>query len=387
MAATPLIYIIAGEQSGDLLGARLMQALQQRTQEKISFAGIGGEKMQAVGLQSLFPMQDIALFGFLEIVPHLPRLLMRIAWTVADILQKKPVCVVTIDSPGFNFRIAKRLRRRLGNTITLIHYVAPTVWAYKPKRAKKIAALFDHLLVLLPFEPPYFEKEGLQTSFVGHPILEYQQKGDGPVFRKQHALHVDTPVLCMLPGSRRGEILRHMPIFMQTLGLLKRDISNLAVIVAVPAHLGPLVEDYIRPSGIHAAIVTDEQEKKNAFAASNVALAKSGTVTLELALAGLPMVATYRVNPISAWLLRRMITLKYYNLINILLNKEVIPELMQEDATPKKLASALKTYFLNREKAWSQSQEAQAALAKLRSPDSHSPSNHAAKIVLALIKR
>ncbi len=215
-----LIFLIAGEPSGDMLGARLMAALKRQSAGTLRFAGVGGERMAGEGLDSLFPMEELSLFGWAEVLPHAAAIFRRVLQCVEAVAAMQPVAVVTIDVPGFAFRVAQRVKppRPLR-----IHLVAPTVWAYRPGRARKIAAFLDHLLVLLPYEPPYFEAVGLPCSFVGHPIVEEgADQGNGPAFRDRHGIGRDVTVLCVLPGSRHGETARLRPIFRETVGFWPR---------------------------------------------------------------------------------------------------------------------------------------------------------------------
>ena len=328
------IFLIAGEPSGDLLGGRLMAGLRAET-PGIEFVGVGGERMAAQGLASLFPMAEIALFGVFEILPRLWRLRARVLETVEAVLAAKPDALVTIDSPGFNQAVAKRVRAR-DPSIKLIHYVAPTVWAWKPGRAKKYAALFDRLLALLPFEPPYFTREGLDCVFVGHSVIEGGAgKGDGVAFRARHNLPADKPVVVLLPGSRRGEISRLLPIYQETVALLRRSHGD-GVALVLPTV--PTVRDAVAAAAaswdLPALVVEGEQEKFDAFAAGTAALAASGTVSLELALARLPVVICYRLNPLTVALFRRFMRVRYANLVNLMLDRMSAPELLQEDCRP-----------------------------------------------------
>lgn len=332
------LYLIAGEASGDLLGAGLMRALKARV-PGVQFHGIGGEKMQAEGLTSLFPYHELSLMGFAEVIPHLFKLTARIGLAVEDVLARAPDAVITIDSPGFTFRVARKLREA-GYAGKLIHYVAPSVWAYKPERAEKCAALFDAMLCLLPFEPPYFEAEGLRAPFVGHPVAELPL-GDGAAFRTKYDISADVPLLTLLPGSRENEIRRHMPVFGAAVAELAVAHPNLALAVPVSARLLPLLGLYFKDCPFRAVVVTGEEDKRGALAASQAALVKSGTISLEVARSGLAQVVAYRANPISVWLVRRMIKIPYVNLINIMAQREVIPELLQERCTPHALAQAL----------------------------------------------
>ncbi|MDG1287792.1 MAG: lipid-A-disaccharide synthase [Rickettsiales bacterium] len=385
MESTPHIYLVAGESSGDLLGGKLMMAL-KKIHPELTFSGLGGPKMGAQGLAPLFDFSELSLMGFAEVLPHIRKLKRRMAQVRDDIIAKQPEIVVTIDSPGFNFRLVKQLREsgKVDN-IKFLHYVAPTVWAYKPKRAEKVATLFDKLLVLLPFEPPYFEREGLSTTFIGHPVLEDDYtRADGQAFREKHGILPGAPLMLLLPGSRTTEIRRHLTIFQQTLELLAARFGGLAEVIIVPKNMEHEIQEHLEDWPGHPIIVTEQDEKHDAFAAATVALVKSGTITLELACARVPMVVTYRVSAITAWLLRRMIKVKYVSLVNLLLNREAIPELIQEKCHPDKLATKLSGFLSSNEMGDKQIEEAQAALAQLIPESGQPPSQIAAKEVLKL---
>ncbi len=385
MTKAPHVYLIAGEASGDLLGGKMMVAL-KRLNPQVTFSGLGGPKMMAQGLDSLFDFKELSLMGFAEVLPHIRKLKRRMRQMAEDIIAKQPNVVVTIDSPGFNFRLVKQLRES-GKTdnIKFVHYVAPTVWAYKPKRAAKIAKLFDKLLVLLPFEPPYFEKEGLSTSFIGHPVLEDDYtRADGEAFREKHGILPGAQVILLLPGSRPTEIRRHLSIFQQTLELLTARYGGLTEVLIVPKNMEHEIQDDLEEWPGQPIIVTEQDEKHDAFAAATVALVKSGTITLELACARVPMVVTYRVSAITAWLLRRMIKVKFVSLVNLLLNREAIPELLQERCHPDKLAKKLTTFLADHEVGDKQVEEAQYALGMLIPENSKAPSQLAAEEVLEI---
>lgn len=332
------ILLVAGEPSGDVLGARLMAALKLRSLGQVEFVGVGGAQMAAQGLKSLFPMTELSVMGLAEVLPRVPNLMARLRETALAVERLAPAAVITIDSPGFNFRLAKKLRRL---DIPLIHYVAPQVWAWRPKRAKKVANLFDHLLALFPFEPPWFEREGLPTTFVGHPVIETATvRGDGKGFRLRHGIALEAPVLVILPGSRVGEVRRHLPIFGETLRLLLRQFPQLvAVLPALPG----LAEEISLAAADWpvAPLVVPSEEKLAAFAAANAGLAASGTVTLELALAAVPTVIAYRMNPVSAFLAKRLVTIPHVGLSNILMQAEVMPELLLDQCRPDRLAPVL----------------------------------------------
>ncbi len=377
-----VVYVIAGEASGDLLGSHLMRSLKAQAGRPVRFYGIGGDRMIAEGMESLFPYQELSMMGFIEVLPYAFNLLSRIGLTVEDVRTKQPDVIITIDSPGFCFRVVKKLRA-FGLRSKFVHYVAPTVWAYKPERADKCAALFDHMLVLLPFEPPYFTSKGLPCTFVGHPVVAETQPGNGDTFREKYNITKDTLLLCLLPGSRKGEVDRHMPVFGRAVTLLAQKYPSLAMVVAVPKHVLPYVAGYFEGCPFRTVITADDQDKKNAIAASNMAIVKSGTVALEVAMAGTPMVVAYRVNPISAWIMKRMITTPYANLINILLKKEVIPELLQDQCTPLMIANAATQILQYPESQNRQKDNARIALEQLK-PQTL-PSELAARTILNII--
>ena len=338
------LFMIAGEPSGDVLGARLIAALKARADRPVRFVGVGGPRMIAEGLETLFPMADLALMGVFELLPKLPRLIGRLNQTVRAIRALRPDAVVTIDAPGFSFRVGKRLRsgQQAMREVPLIHYVAPTVWAWRPERARKIAGFLDHLLVILPFEPPWFEREGLACTFVGHSIIESgADRGDGPAFRARHGLTAAERLVAVLPGSRSTELNRLLPDFRATLERLAPSHPGLVAVVPAVAHLAGRVRAAVAGWPVRTIVVEGDAEKYDAFAAAEVALAASGTVALELALARLPAVIAYRLNALTVALYRRLITTKFANLVNIMHDRMVVPELLQENCTPDKLAAAL----------------------------------------------
>ncbi len=385
MTGPPVLYLIAGEPSGDLLGARLMASLKQKLgRNGVEFAGVGGPEMVAKGLHSLFPMAELSVMGLAEILPHLPHFIGRIRQTVADIKNTAPAVLVTIDSPGFCFRVGKRLA---GCGIPLVHYVAPSVWAWRPGRAGKIAGFVDHLLALLPFEPPYFEEVGLATTFVGHPVVEGGAgAGDGAAFREHHGIDPGTKVLTVLPGSRSSEISRLLPVFGEAVSRLVATHSGLRIIVPTVAPLRERILEATKkwPGGV--IVVEGASEKFAAFAASNASLAASGTVALELAMSGTPAVVAYRVHPLTAWIAGKLLKTPYVNLVNIVLGRAAVPELLQQDCRADRLADAVGELLTDRELAKKQIAAAGEALDRL-GRGGRSPSDRAADIIISIIER
>ena len=322
----PLIYIIAGEASGDVLGARLMTTL-RRQRPDLAFAGVGGPRMIEYGLHSLHPMSDLAVMGLVEILPRIPLIRRRLAQTMADIGARRPDVLVTIDSPGYTKHVLKRAAK-LG--LKRVHYVAPQVWAWHEERVRKFPGLWDRLLCLLPFEPAWFAARGVAGSFVGHPVLESGAgDGDGARFRTRHGLTQER-ILILMPGSRRSEVPRLLPIFEEVVHRLARSAPNIRPVLPVSAIVADTVRRATATWKTKPIIVTELEDKHDAYAAASVALTKSGTSTLELALAGVPMAVTYRVNPISAAIARRAIKIPHVAMVNLLAGREVVPELLQE---------------------------------------------------------
>lgn len=376
-----LIYLVAGEASGDVLGGRLMAALHARRPD-LRFAGIGGPQMQVQGLSSLFPMHDLALMGFLEVLPQLRRLRARLDQAAADIAARKPDVVVTIDSPGFTLRLLRRVAK-LG--IRRAHYVAPQAWAWRESRVRHYPGLWDRLLCLLPFEPAFFARHDLPASFVGHPVLESgADRGNSAGFRARHGIAPDAKILILMPGSRSGEVGRLLPVYGETLRRLAADMPDLCpVVIAAPA-VAAVVANAAAEWPDRPVIVTTPGEKHDAFAAANAALTKSGTSTLELALAGVPMAVAYRVNPLSAAIARRLIKVPHASLLNLLASVEVVPEFLQQDCTPARLAAAIGALLTDPAAAAAQRTAFPALLDQLRPPEGL-PSEAAAGEILALL--
>lgn len=382
----PRVFVIAGEASGDQLGAALMAALRKASPQALpAFKGIGGSMMIQQGLKSLFPMQDLSVMGFAEVLPHIPKLKKRIRETVIAIEEAQPDVVVTIDSPGFNFRVAQALRKNKKVSCPLIHYVAPTVWAYKPERAAKTAKLFDHLMVLLPFEPPYFEKEGLATTFVGHPVLDDLEER----FRQRPKALPLAPgevTLCLMAGSRAGEIKRLMPLYGKTLEIMAPKYPQMKLRIATTpeneALMLKLAEKWPWPGDIALGPVA----RYEAFYESDFAICKSGTVTLEASKTGLPMVVAYKVNALSALIVKRLLKTKFVNLINILKGEQIIPELIQGKCTPPELADKVMSLLESHHEREKQKMAAYEMMRQMRAPNGASASELAAQTVLKVLR-
>ncbi|MBR0678934.1 lipid-A-disaccharide synthase [Roseomonas eburnea] len=382
-----LVYVVAGEASGDVLGARLIAALRARRPD-LRFAGIGGPRMAEQGVPSLFPYGELALMGLLEVLPRIFRLKRLLADAVADVAAKRPAVLVTIDSPGFTLRVAERVRP-LG--IPVVHYVAPQVWAWRPGRVVKLRQKVDRILCLLPFEPVFFESAGIPVTFVGHPVLESgADAGDAARFRAAHALpEADRPVIVM-PGSRRMEVSRLLPVFGAALRLAEQRLPGLRPVVPV----APIVAEAVRHAAadwpVPPILVEGNDAKHDAFAAvaasGGAGLIKSGTSSLEMAVAGIPHVVAYRVNPVTAAIVRRLVKVPHASLVNLLAEREVVPERIQEACTPEALAETLLRPMLEPDVAAAQRAGFAESLAKLRAPEGL-PSVAAAEAVLRMLER
>ncbi len=381
----PLVYIVACEASGDQIGALLMKALNGVTAGSIKFAGIGGPQMSAAGLNRLFDPKELALLGIFEVLPKAVHVLNRVAVTLKDIELKQPDILVTIDSWGFTGRIHQSLARK-GSAIPRLRYVAPQVWAWRPGRAQQLSRWIHHLLALLPFEPDYFTRHGLATSWVGHPVVESGfGNGDGIAFRARHGIEKDKTVVGLLPGSRRSEVSRLLPIFSEVIERLSHDHPHLHVVLPTVESVADLIqaESLSWPVG-SVTVVSDDAERRHAFSALDVALAASGTVSLELATAGVPHVIAYRVNPLSALAFRALAKTKRVNLVNIILDRDAVPERLQGQCSAGILTADLNLLLGNEKARAVQRADFAEALSRL-TPSGMQPSQKAAEVILSLI--
>jgi lipid-A-disaccharide synthase len=379
------IFLIATEESGDRLGAHLMKVLRQRLGDAVRFEGVGGLGMTREGLKSLFPIEELSIIGFSAVVKQLPKLLRLIRQTTAAVLQAGPDILVIIDSPDFTHRVARRVRAR-DPTIPIVDYVSPSVWAWRPSRARAMRAYVDHVLALLPFEPDAYSRlRGPPCTYVGHPLIE-QLPSLRPNAEEQARRNGKPPVLLVLPGSRRGEIRHHMAIFGEALDRLRAQGKAFELILPTMPHLLELVSEGVKSWKVTPQIVVGEQEKRSAFRIATAALAKSGTVTLELALSGVPMVAAYRAGALEAWVVLRFVTVQSVILANLVVGENVVPEFVQDDCTADKLASALGE-VLSDSPMRRRQQEAFARIDGVMSTGNQSPSVRAADIVLGMLRK
>jgi lipid-A-disaccharide synthase len=385
-SGSPLhVFLVAGEESGDQLGAGLMRALESRLGSAVRFGGVGGHAMSAAGLQSLFPPSDIALMGFLAVARRLPAVLARIRQTANAIVNAKPDVLVVIDSPDFNHRVARRVRAAAPD-IPIVNYVSPSVWAWRPGRAPAMRSFIDHVLALLPFEPDAHARlGGPPCTFVGHPLAARIDELRPDAAEAERRLS-DPPVLLVLPGSRRSEIARLLTPFSEAVERTRAQIGALDVVVPTVPHVADEVMTATARWRAPPRVLVSQHEKRAAFRIARAALAASGTVTLELALAGIPMVAAYRVSAIEAAIARRMIQVPSVILANLVLGENVVPELLQEACTPERLAQTLAPLFGDTPQRRAQLQ-AFAKLDEIMQIGTAAPSERAADIVLDLASR
>ena len=379
------IFLIATEESGDRLGAHLMKVLRQRLGGAVRFEGVGGQSMAREGLTSLFPIEELSIIGLAAVLKQLPKVLRLIRETVGAVMRAHPDILVIIDSPDFTHRVARGVRAR-DPAIPIIDYVSPSVWAWRPGRARAMRAYIDHVLALLPFEPEEYRRlRGPPCSYVGHPLTE-QLATLRPGAEERKRRNEAPPVLVVLPGSRRSEIRHHMAVFGETLGRLHAGGIAFELILPTMPHLLEVIQQGVKSWKIAPRIVVGEQEKRAAFRIANAALAKSGTVTLELALAGVPMVTAYRTGALEAWILLRAINVKSVILANLVVGENVVPEFIQQDCTPEKLVPALREILgdppLRRRQV-----EAFARIDTIMSTGNQPPGVRAADIVLATLRK
>jgi lipid-A-disaccharide synthase len=376
------LFLVAGEPSGDMLGARLMGAVRALAGDQVRFAGVGGERMAAAGLASVFPLEDIAVMGLLQVVPRLPVVLRRIRDTVDAIAAARPDAVVTIDAPSFTLRVARRARRA---GATVVHYVAPQYWAWRPGRMRRLPQQVDHLMTLFPFEPAFFARCAVPTTHVGHPAIEQAGAGDAAAFRARAGVAADARVVAVLPGSRAHLVARMLPLFAATIARVAEG-RRLHVVVPTLAARRARIAASVASWPVPVAVVDAAADRSDALAAAEAALTVSGTITTELAVAGLPMVVGYRVDELSARIARRLITVKYAAMPNLILDRALVPELLQWNCTPDRLAAGL-ARLLDDPAAAAAQRAGLAEVARALGAGGESPSLRAARVVLDVARR
>ncbi len=379
------IMIVCGEPSGDALGAQLMAGLKQLAGGRIRFSGVGGLAMAREGFQSLYPLDATAVMGLREVVPAIPAILRRVRQAVDFAAEIRPDVVVVIDSPDFTHRVAQGIKKR-DPSIRTVDYVAPQVWASRAYRARKMAGYFDLVLALLPFEVPFFEKFGLKARFVGHPVIERAGKiGGGPALRARAGIAPEAPLLAVLPGSRTSEIRFILPEFRSAVEILSRKIPGLVTVLPTVPHVADRVRAATAgwPTPLH--ITEGEADKYAAFDAADVAMAASGTVTAELALAHTPMVVGYKVGGLTFFLSKFLMTVTHITLINILLGREAVPEFLQSKCTPEKLAGAAASLFAD-EDARAAQVRSMREFGQLLGEHDEAPSLRAARALLEFLE-
>ena len=369
------VMVVAGEASGDLLGAGLMQALKSNKPE-LTFVGLGGEAMEGQGLQSAFPMREVALMGLVEVVPHIPNLIRRINQLVDVARIERVKALVTIDSPDLSFRIAKKVKAELG--IPCIHYVSPHVWAWRRRRVYKMAKFLDHVLALFPFEPQYYEGSGLKCTHVGHAVVE--RLGAYAPRTPEKPLH-QPPRLALAPGSRLSEITRLMPPMADAIKLMRQKIPDLEVVLPLadafnPRHFEPYV-------GLNAQYVRGSA-RFQALMGCDAALAASGTMNLELAMLGIPMVAAYKLAPITYALARELVQVAHFSPVNLVADKRVVPELLQKEASATHMADLMLPLLMDTPERKAQ-QQALAVVRERLGQGGALPSERAAEVILGYL--
>ncbi len=376
MSGAVKLFLIAGEPSGDRLGAALMAGL--KSLMPVEFAGIGGPLMQAEGMASLFPMEELSVMGIAEVLPKYLHLKRRIREAAEAALASGAEALVTIDSPDFCLRVAKIVKAARPDFRT-IHYVAPSVWAWRPGRAAKMARVIDHVLALLPFEPPYMTAAGMTCDFVGHPVVAEPLASPA----ERAAFAGEGPLLLVLPGSRRSEVSRLAPIFGEVVGRLKMRHPDLRLALPTVRGVAGLVRDLTASWPLAPQIIEEAGEKRGAFAAADVALAASGTVSLELAANACPMVIAYDMHPVSWWLMQRAALIDTVTLVNLVSETRVVPEFLGPACRAEAIAPTLETVLAD-----PTPQKAAMALTMQRlGRGGEAPGLRAARSVLAALRR
>ena len=375
---SPNIYIVAGEPSGDILGDQLIKSLESKFNSPI-FNGVGGERMQSNNFTSLFDMSDISIFGIFPVLRKLFFLMSKINDVVKDISQKKPDIIILIDSPDFNHRVAKKVKKYLPN-VPIVCYVAPTVWAWRQGRAKKMSEYFDYLLSVIPFEVNFFEKYGLKTSYVGHPFIEKVKNINDITFSEKYDLDKSKTII-FLPGSRKIEIERHSPVMAQVIQYFKDQNLNLNILIATGQKQLDQIKDYFTD----IQIITDDYEKYSLFKKADFACAASGTVTLELGLTETPTIVIYKMDKLTWFFISKMVKVKFVSLVNLILGRESSKELLQDNFNKENLIDELSKLLSDEDGQKKQINDLKEFNA-IMNKNIDNPSGNASKIIKRLLE-
>jgi lipid-A-disaccharide synthase len=370
------LFLIAGEPSGDRLGAALMAGL--KSLAPVEFAGVGGPLMEGEGMASLFPMEELSVMGIAEVLPKYLPLKRRIRQAAEAALASGAEALVTIDSPDFCLRVAALVKAAKPGT-RIIHYVAPSVWAWRPGRALRMARVVDHVLALLPFEPPYMTAAGMTCDFVGHPVVAEPLASDA----EREGFAGEGPLLLALPGSRKAEVTRLAPVFGAVVGQLKARHPGLRVALPTVRGVAGLVAELTSGWAVVPEIIEEAGRKRGAFAAADMALAASGTVSLELAANGCPMVIAYDMHRLTLWLMRRAALVDTVTLVNLVSETRVVPEFIGPDCRAEKIAPALEAVLADP----SAQQAAMALTMERLGKGGEAPGLRAARSVLGALRR
>ncbi len=377
------IALVAGEPSGDALGAKLIQALRELCGDRVTFVGVGGPRMEAAGLESAFPLSEVAVMGILPVLARLPRIFAHIAWAADHVIRSAPDGLILIDSPDFTHRVARRARAHLPK-LPVIDYVSPTVWAWRPGRARKMKAYVDKVLALLPFEPAAHERlGGPKCVYVGHPLIERLSELR-PNVEERVRRGSKPPVVLALPGSRRSEVARLMPDFGAALGALSHSMGPFDIVLPTLPHLHAEVTARAAHWPAAPRLLISEADKLAAYRTARAALVASGTATLEVALAGVPLIGAYKVSRLEEPL-KHFISVPSILLPNLILEERAIPEFLQHDCAPGPLALAMAGILTEGPEREAQLQALARLDAKMRLPGDEAPSHAAAREALATI--
>ena len=377
------IALVAGEPSGDALGAKLIQALRELCGDSVTFVGVGGPRMEAAGLESAFPLSEVAVMGILPVLARLPRIFAHIAWAADHVIRSAPDGLILIDSPDFTHRVARRARAHLPK-LPVIDYVSPTVWAWRPGRARKMKAYVDKVLALLPFEPAAHERlGGPKCVYVGHPLIERLSELR-PNAEERARRDSKPPVVLALPGSRRSEVARLMPDFGAALGALSHSMGPFDIVLPTLPHLHAEVTARAAHWPAAPRLLISEADKLAAYRTARAALVASGTATLEVALAGVPLIGAYKVSRLEEPL-KHFISVPSILLPNLILEERAIPEFLQHDCAPGPLALAMAGILTEGPEREAQLQALARLDAKMRLPGDEAPSHAAAREALATI--